>query len=271
MTQGICPDYLPLYSAPTVQNQTCPANLNGSITLLTNYGVPPYEYSIDNGITYQSSNVFNGLGASTYTIITKDSATPTNNTLNNTVTISSIQNGPINYTIGVTQLSTVNTSPNTQIATWKVEVTPQLSIGTVISFILFTGDYKNYYEPGGGIINGTTVVKKNGSTITPTSTGGPSVLVTGPRAGCSPYTSGVTTSSKTYKLTIGHGDIISGTSTSSLFINNGVIASNGCATKVEQSLTVNTSSPTINGGICNSVNNDPTTRGISYHNITYTQ
>jgi hypothetical protein len=271
MTQGTCPDYIPLMSIPTVQNQTCPANNNGSITLRTNYGVPPYTYSIDNGVTYQSSNVFQGLGSGTYTVITKDSATPTNNTLSNIVTISSNQSGTINYVIGVELINTTNTSPETQIATWKVNVTPPLSAGTTISFVLFAGDYKNYYGPGSGIINGTTVVKKNGSTVTPTSTQSPSALVTGPRAGCSPYVSGVTTSSETYSMTIGYNDIISGTSTSILSIDNGVIASNGCVTKVEQSLTINTFSPTINGGVCNSVTNDPTTRGIFYHSIDYNQ
>jgi hypothetical protein len=215
--------------------------------------------------------VFNGLGASTYTVITKDSATPTNNTLSNTVTISSNQNGPINYTIGVSQINTVNTSPGTQIATWKVNVTPPLSAGTVISFILFAGDYKNYFTPGSGTINGTTVVKKNGSTVTPTNTQPASTLVYDPRAGCSPYQSGITSSSESYTMTIGYNDIISGTSTSTLVIDNGIVADNGCATKVEQSLTVNTFAPTINGGVCNSVTNDPTTRGVFYHSITYPQ
>jgi hypothetical protein len=271
MTQGTCPDYIPLQSVVKTQNQTCPNANNGSITLSTSFGVPPYLYSIDNGVTYQSSNVFNGLGASTYTVITKDSATPTNNTLNNTVTISSNQNGPINYTIGITQINTVNTSPGTQIATWKVNVTPPLSAGTVISFILFAGDYKNYFTPGSGTINGITVVKKNGSTVTPTSTQPPSTLVYDPRAGCSPYLSGITSSSESYNMTIGYNDVISGTSTSILVIDNGTVATNGCATKVEQSLTVNTFSPTINGGVCNSVTNDPTTRGVSYHSITYPQ
>jgi hypothetical protein len=271
MTQGTCPDYLPLQSIPKVQNQTCPNANNGSITLSTSFGVPPYQYSINNGVTYQSSNVFNGLGASTYTVITKDSATPTNNILNNTVTISSNQNGPINYTIGITQINTVNTSPGTQIATWKVNVTPPLSAGTSISFILFTADYKNYFSPGSGTINGTTVVKKNNSTVTPTSTTPPSTLVEDTRAGCSPYVSGITSSSESYNMTIGYGDIISGTSTSILVIDNGTVASNGCATKVEQSLTVNTFAPKINGGVCNSVTNDPTTRGVFYHSITYPQ
>jgi hypothetical protein len=267
MTQGTCPDYIPLMSIPTVQNQTCPANNNGSITLRTNYGVPPYEYSIDNGITYQSSNVFQGLGSGTYTVITKDSATPTNSTLNNIVTISSNQSGTINYVIGVELINTTNTSPGTQIATWKVNVTPPLSVGTTISFILFAGDIKAYYEPGVGTIVGTTVVKKNNSTVTPTSTQSPSSLVTSPRAGCSPYLSGVTTSSETYNMTISYGDVISGTSTSILTIDTPVTGGNGCITKVEQSITLNTFSPTINGGVCNIVTNDPTRRGIFYHSI----
>jgi hypothetical protein len=267
MTQGTCPDYIPLMSIPTVQNQTCPANNNGSITLRTNYGVPPYEYSIDNGITYQSSNVFQGLGSGTYTVITKDSATPTNSTLNNIVTISSNQSGIINYVIGVELINTTNTSPGTQIATWKVNVTPPLSVGTTISFILFAGDIKAYYEPGVGTIVGTTVVKKNNSTVTPTSTQSPSSLVTSPRAGCSPYLSGVTTSSETYNMTISYGDVISGTSTSILTIDTPVTGGNGCITKVEQSITLNTFSPTINGGVCNIVTNDPTRRGIFYHSI----
>jgi hypothetical protein len=267
MTQGTCPDYIPLMSIPTVQNQTCPANNNGSITLRTNYGVPPYEYSIDNGITYQSSNVFQGLGSGTYTVITKDSATPTNSTLNNIVTISSNQSGTINYVIGVELINTTNTSPGTQIATWKVYVDPPLSVGTTISFTLFTGNIKAYYEPGLGTIVGTTVVKKNNSTVTPTSTQSPSSLVTSPRSGCSPYLSGVTTDSKTYDMTISYGDIISGTSTSILTIDTPVTGSNGCITKVEQSIILNTFNTSINGGVCNRVTNDQTGRGISYHSI----
>jgi hypothetical protein len=271
MTQGTCPEYIPLISIPTVQNQTCPANNNGSITLRTNYGVPPYEYSIDNGITYQSSNVFQGLGSGTYTVITKDSATPTNSILSNIVTLSSNQSGTINYVIGVELINTINTSPGTQIATWKVNVTPPLSAGTTISFTLLAADYKNYFSPGSGTINGTTVVKKNNSTVSPTSTTPPSTLIEDARAGCSPYVSGITSSSESYNMTIGYGDIISGTSTSILVIDNGVVASNGCATKVEQSITLNTFNTSISGGVCNRVTNDPTTRGIFYHSITYTQ
>jgi|GEM_PF-826033 len=46
---------------------------NGSITVLTNGGTAPYEYSIDGGVTWQTSNIFNGLAGGSYTITVRDS------------------------------------------------------------------------------------------------------------------------------------------------------------------------------------------------------
>ena len=265
MTQGNCPDYLPLQSVLTSQNTTCPAVNNGSITLVTNYGVPPYQYSINNGQTYQQSNVFQGLSPSTYTVITKDSA---NNTLSNTVVITSLgQNA--NYTIGVVVDNEVNLGPGSQMASWRVNVTPPLPLGTSISFSLTVNTIKGYYSPGTGTINGTTVVKKNNATIgiagqssTP--------LVTAPRAFCSPETSGTTTTTTTYSITMGNGDVVSGTSLSDLVITNGQVASNSCVTKLEQSILINTVSPIITGGACNSVANNPQPQGINNHSISNT-
>ena len=263
MTQGDCPAYLPLMSVPTTQNQTCPANLNGSITLMTNYGVSPYEYSINGGNSYQSSNVFQGLSSSTYTVITKDSA---NNTLSNTVVITSLGQNT-NYTIGVVVDDIVNLSSGSQMASWRVNITPPLPFGTSISFTLPVNTIKGYYLPGTGTINGTTVVKKNnlnvaiaGQSSTP--------LVNGSRAFCSPYTSGTTTTTTLYSITMGHGDVVSGTSLSDLVITNGLVGANSCATKLEQSILINTVSPTIIGGICNSVTNNPQSQGIVNHTIT---
>ena len=263
MTQGNCPAYLPLQSVPTSQNTTCPAVNNGSITLVTNYGVSPYQYSINNGQTYQQSNVFQGLSPSTYTVITKDSA---NNTLSNTVVITSLgQNA--NYTIGVVVDNEVNLGPGSQMASWRVNVTPPLPFGTSISFSLTVNTIKGYYSPGTGTINGTTVVKKNNTTIgiagqssTP--------LVNSDRAFCSPYTSGTTTTTTLYSVTMGYGDVVSGTSLSDLVITNGQVGANSCATKLEQSILINTVSATITGGACNSVANNPQPQGINNHTIT---
>jgi hypothetical protein len=220
-------------------------------------------------MTYQSSNVFNGLGSSTYTVITRDSATPTNNTLSNTVTVSS--NGlNANYTIGVVVDNVVNTSSSTQIATWKVQVTPPLPVGTAISFYLSVNDIKSYYSPGTGTINGTTVVKKNNVTVTTLAGQSSQPLTTTSRPGCSPNTLGVETFTQSYYLTIGNGDVVSGTSTSILTITDGQVGSNSCVTKLEQSILVNTVSAIINGGVCNTVTNNPQSQGISYHSLSNT-
>jgi hypothetical protein len=276
MTTGNCPSYIPLMSVPTVQNQTCPANLNGSITLMTNYGVPPYEYSINGGNSYQSSNVFQGLGSSTYTVITRDSATPTKNTLSNTVLVTTLGEN-LNYSLEVVVDNVVNLGIGSQLASWRVNITPPLPVGTTISFVLSVNEIKTYYSPGTGTINGTTVVKFNNNILN-SYLSGFTPLVESPREFCSPNTQSATTTSAFYstnlqnpqqlqRVTMGHGDVVSGTSLSELNITEGAVGFNSCITKLEQSILVSTSSATITGGVCNSVTNNPQSQGINNHTI----
>jgi ELWxxDGT repeat protein len=56
----------------TVTDVACFGGNNGSITVTNANGVAPFQYSRDGGLTYQSSNVFGGLVAGTYTITVKD-------------------------------------------------------------------------------------------------------------------------------------------------------------------------------------------------------
>lgn len=58
-------------AAATFNNVACNGQSNGSITLSATGGQAAYTYSI-NGVTYQASNVFNGLAAGTYTVYAKD-------------------------------------------------------------------------------------------------------------------------------------------------------------------------------------------------------
>lgn len=46
----------------------------GSITVTATAGSQPYQYSINGGTTYQSSNTFTGLAAGTYNVMVKDAA-----------------------------------------------------------------------------------------------------------------------------------------------------------------------------------------------------
>ncbi|MCB9361423.1 MAG: gliding motility-associated C-terminal domain-containing protein [Flavobacteriales bacterium] len=47
---------------------------SGSITVNVANGISPYQYSIDGGMNFQSSSIFNGLTANTYNLIVKDAA-----------------------------------------------------------------------------------------------------------------------------------------------------------------------------------------------------
>lgn len=60
-------------AATATPNAASCGNNNGSVTVSTpSGGTPPYQYSIDGGATWQSSNVFNGLAVGAYTIKVKD-------------------------------------------------------------------------------------------------------------------------------------------------------------------------------------------------------
>ncbi len=74
-----------------VTNTTCAGN-DATITITANTGVAPYQYSIDNGVTYQSSNTFTGLTTGNYNIKVKDAIGATTSqtvtvALNNSITL----------------------------------------------------------------------------------------------------------------------------------------------------------------------------------------
>lgn len=79
--QGFCVYVIPFtITAPAginfttaVVNTTCNGGSNGSITFnAPSGGTSPYQYSVDNGGTFQVGNVFNGLTAGTYNLVVRD-------------------------------------------------------------------------------------------------------------------------------------------------------------------------------------------------------
>ena len=63
---------------PTISNvattdPTCASNI-GSIIITASGGTGTLQYSIDNGVTFQASNTFTGLGASSYNLVTENAS-----------------------------------------------------------------------------------------------------------------------------------------------------------------------------------------------------
>jgi len=85
----------------TVAKTDANCTTTGSITITASGGGnPPYQYSINGGSTYQTSNVFTGLAAGTYTVVTRNLATQC--TATQQVTIAFTNNLTMNNVAGGT-------------------------------------------------------------------------------------------------------------------------------------------------------------------------
>jgi SprB repeat len=267
MTQGTCPTYLPLSTNVVGTNTSCSGtlNCNGSISVTTMGGVPPYIYSINNGNSFQSSNVFNGLCQNTYTVITKDS-------LNNTqiqVVIIGFDSAPTTYSITtvVDRIEVIDVS--TQIAYWYVDVYPPITNESIVSFDLNVSISKNYNQPGSGLIIDTITVVQNEILQYPSSTS--SVTTTSNRPYCSPYETVNVSNTKVYPLQFSKNIVVSGTSTSILQITDGQVAPNGCVTKLDQTILTSVSTSVIDGCTCCIITDDDIPQGIQNHSLQYGQ
>ncbi|MEX1002006.1 MAG: gliding motility-associated C-terminal domain-containing protein [Crocinitomicaceae bacterium] len=64
------PTLLTLNSVPT--HLTCNGNSSGEIIITANGGTSPYDYSIDNGATFQGGGTFSFIAANTYDLVVED-------------------------------------------------------------------------------------------------------------------------------------------------------------------------------------------------------
>ena len=127
---GICSTAYTVNNSIVANDAIC--NQQGSITINTNNGVSPYQYSINSGQSYQASPIFNNLQPGTYYVVTKDS--------NNVTSI--ITPIIINATQPITYIVTL--SVNYANDTFSVS-TPTLPVGVTISFDLFHTSNLVYY------------------------------------------------------------------------------------------------------------------------------
>lgn len=233
----------------------CEGNSNGSIIVTPIGGVAPYQYSINNGVTYQLSNIFPGLGAGTYPVVILDSLG--NNSVQ-TVTVQS-QASNVTYNVGVQKLTQQGSGQN-RTMTWQVTVSPSLPAGVVLNLDVLVNVSQSEKRPGNGDINYTSQVKKNTINVGTTPITTSSIV---PRPFCSPNTQTDTDIVETRSLTMTNVDTISGTTVSTLeiLLSQNV---NGCATVLQQNIEVSVANLSLNGCTCCTVINNQGTALLNH-------
>jgi len=118
--EGSCGSIPPLTAQISINNSSC--TNDGSIIISANGGVPPYSYSKDGGVLYQTNPIFNNLGPGNYSIYIQDS-------------IGSLQSQLVTITSSTPQivynLQLVNVSNNL-----SINITPPLPNGVSVTFDL---------------------------------------------------------------------------------------------------------------------------------------
>ena len=183
------------YNGPTITvRSTVPTCKEGGKIIITqtSNGQSPYVYSINNGLTYQSSPIFQYLSQGTYNVIVKDSLNQTSNVV--TVVLPPPVPSTI-YTIDIINTTTVvqrtNVSPPTLPPRYKqilktdfsIVVSPSLLPGESITFDLnlnhtvqikpYIFDCTNYVKDGYYKMGDSTIyavdVTENNVSLSPTS------------------------------------------------------------------------------------------------------
>lgn len=268
LTTGTCPPYAPFVINAVPSDSTCNGQINcdGNITVNTQGGVPPYQFSID-GVNFQNGNIFNGLCPGTITVTAQDN---TGNTQTQSVVINSGNNYQT-YTVSVVIDQVQSVNQNTQIASWHVDIQPPLPYGPAVSFNLAVN--VDQQAQGPFYLNDPLATMTILESVVVTKNGTPQVLTIGPtnnqtlnRPGCAPSTISQSTFTGTLSLTMVSGDTVSGVTTSSIFVNNPVVV-NSCVSTGVQSILTSIINPEIVGGSCVGVITDGIQQGINDHTV----
>lgn len=125
---GLCVAVDALSSVVNKNDPKC--SCNGSINVAATGGVPPYQYSYNNGVTYLSSPISSELCGGNYYVIVKDSE---GTMVTKMVTLSQVIPKK-EYVITLDYDSEVLTGVNTWEATYVIIVNPPLPSGVEITF-----------------------------------------------------------------------------------------------------------------------------------------
>lgn len=203
IAQGECLDSYIVIASATVNKALC--GNNGNITVSASGGDAPYQYSINGGLSYQPSPIFNNVLPGTYSIFVQD----VNTTIGSfgPVVVSNIPVTIYNITMNV------NYNNNTFTLT-----APSLPVGSTITLDVVMSSTFNYFPQtlvtiptynNFTTINGVGLMTNTNTTANTYPLGGP----------CSvPGPVNVTQISNTYlnTLTLTSGQVVSGSTTNSI-------------------------------------------------------
>lgn len=201
---GICVPSTALSLKGSVNNPGCICD--GSITLTASGGVPPYQYSYDNGVTYINSPIKSNLCGGNYSIILKDSE---GTTLTKTFVMSQRVTSTT-YNIDLVYISEVTTGVNTVETNYEIQITPPLPNGVEMTFdVILASRFVRTPNINSASSTFTPQVIKNGQTITGSDNPLDSTLPN-QSAGCQGLTVYITDYSTTYSgLKITNSDVYS--------------------------------------------------------------
>lgn len=252
VTSGSCPEYPPLSLNLLSNNNSCRGmrTCDGSITANVQGGLAPYFYSINGGVTTQTSPTFPNLCPNTYIVNVYDSL---GNQQSGTVEIG-FNTDPITYQLSVVDYGTpvVGGVPNSSTnltKNYKIQSNPPIPVGTSVTFNLTFSNTKTYSGPGNGTINNTFIVYKNGVQQTPTLVSNTPVVINRPN--CSPNQQTGVTQTNSITLTMSAGDDFLLIDASDLTLTNPLgSAQTNCTTKLTQTVTSNITQVSVSGNEC---------------------
>jgi hypothetical protein len=239
ISQGLCV-FNPLLGMIISQNNPTQES-NGSILCNVTGGTPPYQYSIDNGITFKNFPIFNGLKGGTYNVVSKDVSGATTN---QTVILTSPQNVTV-YNLYLTTTQSVISQTTTTLTkqyNTLVNITPSLPTGTTIVFdILHTNSFNTSPSQTASTLTTNSILKINTVPQSITTSGLSTSLGTNLAAGCQSNTKYITATTENWNsISIISGDTINVQTTTTILknISNYCYSSNSNETYVLSNATI---------------------------------
>jgi hypothetical protein len=148
----------------SINQPTC--SCDGSIMFNVNLDNPPFNYSIDNGVSYSTSPIFTSLCSGLYNLFVVDSS---GNTYNKTITLNKPEL-PTTYTVSLWTTDTTPVSNNISLVKsyeTNVIVDPPLPDGAYVTFdIIHNNSFYSSPTSGTSLLTTSTVLTKNTSGIT---------------------------------------------------------------------------------------------------------